>query len=388
MKRSNLLKILLVLLLIKAALFLIGATAVSILPFSNEGYRNNFHYPENENKNVLPFKTWDAQHYLYLSERGYNTGQESNRFSPLYPLLIFLVSKTGMPTLWSAYILSTVFSLLSALLIFLLAKKIFAKDSVGYFSVIFLFSFPSAFFLSLPYTESLFLFLSMAVFYFLEDRKYVPLFIASLLLPLTRPTGIFIIVPIFIYLVTKKIKVNKIFLPTFNKKIALKFSFHYLLLLAPLVGALAYFLLMKYFLGDSLAGIKGLSMLSTWNIANVIDPFGLLRGFLSGPYVLHGFQSSIIDKMFFVFFLAALPFVYRLMPRHYFYFTLAIGLVPLFGSFTSYTRYLLPAFPIFIMLAYHLSEERKIAFRYSLIFAFISLQTLFFIMHILNYWAA
>lgn len=388
MKRNKIFKILVFVLLTKAVLLFVGATAVSSLPFSKDGYNNNFHYPENENKNILPFKTWDAQHYLYLSEKGYSVGQESNRFSPLYPFLIFLTSKIGIATIWASYLLSTVFSFFSAVLLFLLAKKIFAKDSIGYLSVFLFLSFPSAFFLALPYTESLFLFLSLLVFYFLEEKKYVPSFIAGFLLPLTRPTGVFILVPIFFYLVTTKIKVNKISLPTFNKKIELKFSYLYLLLLSPIFGVAAYFLLMTYLLQDPLAGVKGLSSLSTWNLANVLDPFGLLKSFLSGPYVLHAFQSSIIDKMFFILFLIVLPFVYRLLPRHYFYYALAIGLVPLFGSFTSYTRYLLPAFPVFLTLAYHLSSDKKIVARYSAIFAFATLQTLFFVMHILNYWAA
>lgn len=385
MKRNNFIFLVAIFFGLKIIMLFTGAIAFSQLPYSQEGYKNNFHFPENEPKYITAFKTWDAQHYLFLSEAGYQKDQESNRFFPLYPLLINIISRIGLSNLLSSYLLSSFFSFGCIFLLFSLTKKIFADESIAFSSVFLFLAFPSAFFLSLPYTESLFIFLSLLFFYLLEKNKKLASFAASFLMPLTRPTGIFIEVPIFFFALYQKKK--KLQIPTFNRKISFAFPASLFGLLFPLAGIIVYFLIMAYFLGDISIGIKGLNSQSSWNIANVFDPFSLLKNLVSPPYILHSFQKSVLDRIFFIFFLGMLPLVWKKLPRHYFYYTLVTGMVPIFGSFTSYTRYLLPAFPIFMALSFYLRGKLG-NFYYLTLFMFLFLQALLFVMHILNYWAA
>ena len=373
---------------VKLALLLTGAFAFSYLPFAKTIYQSNFHYPTKESSYLLPFKTWDGAHYLYLAQKGYNTGQESNRFFPLYPALIVLVNFILHNVLVAAYFVSTLISLGCAILLYLLTLHLTKKREVAILSVVFLMSFPSAFFLSLVYSEGLYLFLSLLFFYLMEKNSIRLSLIPAILLPLTRPTGIFILFPMFFFILSKKKNKRQFKIPTFNRPIHVNFSPLYLMLCAPFLGVLIYFILMYIFLGNAFGGITGLSQVSNWNIVNILDPLSLLKTMLATHLSLHGFQNSLLDRSFFVLFVISLPFLYRKTSKAYFYFTLSLGLVPLFGSFTSYLRYLLPAFPLYILLAEYLLPEKRSLYRYSFIAIFLILQSIFFAMQILNYWVA
>jgi len=387
-RNSKYYQIVLFILLSRIILVIVGVIAFTTFTFSSNSYKYNFHYPENESKYVLPFKTWDAQHYLFIAKKGYSPNNESNRFFPLYPFLINTVSRMGIPLLVSAYGLSMIFSLGSAVVLYKLVMRLFDNAQTATYSVVALFIYPVSFFLSLPYTESIFLFISILFFYFLETKKLPLAFLMSLLLPLTRPTGVFIILPLFLYILRMKKKSYGLSIPTFNKPLLFSLSPIYLCIGFPVIGVMLYFLIMNYYLGSPFSGISGLNSISSWNLFGVIDPLSVAKNLFLTKVSLHGFNDSIIDRLFFIFFMVMLPLVYKKMPRHYFFYTLVVGLVPLFGSFTSYTRYLLPAFPIFIVLAILLQGKNKEYFRVILIFSCALMQSLFFIMHILNYWVA
>jgi len=353
-RNSKYYQIVLFILLSRIILVIVGVIAFTTFTFSSNSYKYNFHYPENESKYVLPFKTWDAQHYLFIAKKGYSPNNESNRFFPLYPFLINTVSRMGIPLLVSAYGLSMIFSLGSAVVLYKLVMRLFDNAQTATYSVVALFIYPVSFFLSLPYTA----------------------------------TGVFIILPLFLYILRMKKKSYGLSIPTFNKPLLFSLSPIYLCIGFPVIGVMLYFLIMNYYLGSPFSGISGLNSISSWNLFGVIDPLSVAKNLFLTKVSLHGFNDSIIDRLFFIFFMVMLPLVYKKMPRHYFFYTLVVGLVPLFGSFTSYTRYLLPAFPIFIVLAILLQGKNKEYFRVILIFSCALMQSLFFIMHILNYWVA
>lgn len=372
--------------LVKLILLLVGFVSYSNFPFSEINYTQNFHYPNHESNYIKPFKTWDAQHYLFLSEKGYTVGNESNRFFPLFPILISVVSFFLKNTLVSSYILVTVLSIISLILLYKLTQKLFPKKNIYWTTLLFLLSFPTAFYLSLPYSESLFLFLALAFFYTIETKKRLLSFAISFLLPLSRPTGILIIVPIFYKVVKSSYKTLRI--QTFNNPIKITFPRESLYLLGPMLGLLFYLFLNRILLGEFNAGISGISSIASWNLVNLFDPGSLIKNLLNTNLSIHGFQNSLIDRLFFVSFLVFLPAVYKKLPKQYFYYTLAIGLVPLLGSFTSYMRYILPAFPIFITLALLFSDSRMRFLKYIVLFIFFVFQMVLFSLHILNYWVS
>lgn len=387
-RNNTFFQLVLFIIFLKFALLATGLVAYNTLIFSDKNYKANFNHPQNEKKHLIPLKTWDAQHYLYLAEKGYVKNSESNRFFPLYPLAIKAASFLTQNILVASYILSLIFSIGSGILLYKISILHFKIKEIATLSTVLLFVFPSAFFLSLPYTESLFLFLSLLFFYSLEIKKIKYTLLCSILLPLTRPTGILIIIPLFVYFFMYTKNLIQFKLPTFNKPIRFNVNTNYLFLLFPLFGILIYLLFQYLIQGNPTAGLEGHTFVSNWNVANLVDPGSMIRNLIGTKMSIHGFENSLIDRIFFVLFLCFLPYVYKTVPRHYFYFTLALGLIPLLGSFTSFTRYLLPAFPIFLCLAKLLYHPNRAFIKYSVLFLFFALQIVFFIMHILNYWVA
>lgn len=106
---------------------------------------------------------WDALNYLKLAEYGYNATGEMRPlmvFYPLYPWLISLVTRLSGDYLVSAFLISTVASIVAGLLLFrLIAIDYSAKLAER--TVWFLFIFPTSYFLHIGYTEGLFLMLAL-----------------------------------------------------------------------------------------------------------------------------------------------------------------------------------------------------------------------------------
>lgn len=108
---------------------------------------------------------WDAPHYLFLAEYGYpSLGQERVLlvFFPLLPWLVRVLAPLSGGYLAAALCVSTVCSLVLALLL----RRLVALDSedLSETTVVFMFAFPTAYFLHIGYTESLFLALTLGAF--------------------------------------------------------------------------------------------------------------------------------------------------------------------------------------------------------------------------------
>ena len=104
------------------------------------------------------FDHWDAPHYVDIAKNWYvNTGDPANFivFFPLYPILIKLFTVDLNYINLSALIVSNVSSLIAFLYLYKLAKLEF-NEGIAVKTVLFLSVFPTAYFLSAPYTEGLF----------------------------------------------------------------------------------------------------------------------------------------------------------------------------------------------------------------------------------------
>src|SRR5581483_5936792 len=65
----------------KVAVLLVIFLAYNLLPFFTAEFQVNFVDPNHPDVSLATaFSTWDAQHYLYLSESGYHAGQMSDAF--------------------------------------------------------------------------------------------------------------------------------------------------------------------------------------------------------------------------------------------------------------------------------------------------------------------
>lgn len=138
---------------------------------------------------------WDANHYLDIAKSGYQTnGTEALFivFYPLYPLVVKIVSLIFNDFVLSGILVSLVFCFAAAILLYELTLLDF-KRSVAVKAVWFLNIYPTTYFLNSPYTESLFLTVSLATLYFFRQEKFFKTGIFGALSTATRINGLLLL---------------------------------------------------------------------------------------------------------------------------------------------------------------------------------------------------
>lgn len=372
----------------KVCIFLLIFLSFQFFPFNTAYYLPNFIYPKGESVSFkTAYKTWDAQHFLFLSEKGYRGGNDSNAFSPLYPLSISVLHAITRNSFLSGLVVSNICSLIGLYLFYVLASKWFTKK-IAYKSLLLLISFPTSFFFSLIYSEALFFLCIMLFFLFLTQKR---LFLASLmafLIPTVRLIGIFICIPFLTWYI---FELHNFTLYDEVKEITQKlFKKEALFVVSPLLGLGIVMVFMFFSTGNALAQFDAQKQfISQYSLLSLLNPFSVFRSFFNFPLTLHGFTNSLFDRVFFLGFLSVMIFMIKRVSITFFVFSIVFGIFPVFGgSFMSYMRYIAVIFPLFIVLA-KMIEEKKYAFlEFPLFFIFTILQTLFVIMHSLNYWVA
>jgi hypothetical protein len=374
--RSESRRVLLPLVAYKAFLLALVPASLLLLPglFNADNYRDNFHWPAEARPTVATaFAAWDSQHFLYLSLEGYQRRPPReapfNAFYPLWPALIRLCSgSTPQSHLIAALVLS---NLLSLAALFLFHQLVLTRHgpAAAHAALLLLLSFPSAFYLSLPYSESLFLLLAVLLFLFLDAGHARGVALAAFLAALTRAPGLFLALPIAAHLIwTRERRPSRL-----------------LLCCAPMLGFLCYLAVMQVATGDALTGFK---VYGYYAVDRVRDWESLLRA-LSPPsgLAIHGFGDSALDRALFVLLLAALPLIARLGPA-YLVYALAVGVMPApANSFTSFNRYLLVVFPLFVALGVFFESERRRAWGAALGAVFFGLQIMLLVRHVNFLWA-
>lgn len=139
-------EIILLVLAFKALVFLFAILSLSTLFDRNIGWQEMWN-------------RWDAVHYLSIAENGYSaTGDQrfSIVFYPLYPWLVRLTAIVARNYSVAAFFVSGVASIAAGLLLRRLTQ-LDHSSAVARATVWFLLIFPSAYFLHIAYTESLFL---------------------------------------------------------------------------------------------------------------------------------------------------------------------------------------------------------------------------------------
>lgn len=403
----------------KLGVLLIIVLAYRSFPFNLAAYYGNMHYPVIGRISLATaFKTWDAQHYLYLSRAWYAPRRPSDAFFPLLPVLIAAVAAVVRDPLIAGLLASNVASGLAVYYLYLLGMLLYRDRATAETAVLLLVVFPTAFFLCLVYSESLFLLLAVTFFYNLYRQRYGACAVAAFLLPLVRPTGIFILIPCLMHhwlarhvlpgeageariagggppmrrvqrFLSRPVRERRYLLPAQNPSPG--GALH---LAAPLAGYALYLVLMYTSTGDPFTGIREASrFVSAWHVANALHPaifIGNLFYPLTHAHVaIDSFTYSPLDRIFFVLFLIGLPVVYAQTDLVLFSFYVLTGCVPVFGPFMSYMRYLMPAFPLYLAFARLLASRGPAR---PLVVPWVALSAVACIVllarHALNYWVA
>lgn len=361
--------------ILKLSILVLIALGHFFLPFNLANYQINFNYPAGEIPNFwTAFKTWDGQHYLFLADKGYSAGQMSNAFYPLLPLLLWIVGIFFMGDISvGGIVLSNGLALLAIAYLYRLTAKLHGPK-IAFLSSLLLLAFPTGFYSGLIYSESLFLVLATSLFYFLNQKKAVPAAICAFLLPLTRPTGILVLLPALFYLFAGKKRDG--FLET--RKLVVPLAF--------MGGFVLYLGLMKAFTGDAFAGFAAQGMFALNNsAANLLHPLDwFLRNFIQVDLSFNDPRTSLLNRACFLGVLAVLWVSRKSLSNPLWVYSLALGIIPaLSGDLVSYIRFASVLFPLFLFLAVKLGEKAKY---YAV--AGLVLQGLLVLAHSLNYWVA
>lgn len=152
-------------------------------------------------------------------------------------------------------------------------------------------------------------------------------------MPLTRPVGVFCVVPLAWHLWTCGRRSR------------------WFWLLAPLAGWGAYFAAMGAMTGNAWEGFAAQRKYwPTNSAAHLLDPVGTLGAFLDVQGV-HQFYGSLLDRMSFAAFLAGLSFWWR-RDKEWWLWAVMLGVLPgILAWFAAYLRYAAMAFPAAVALA-------------------------------------
>ena len=300
--------------------------------------------PTHVSPTVLPFTNmwsrWDAGWYLDIAQHGYKftVGTRSNRaFFPVYPMLmraarVILHSRT--PATWcrSGILVSNAALLVTLLYVFALAKHEF-DEATARRAVLYLLVFPTTFFFSAVYSESVFLALTVAAFYHARKGQWWLAGALACFATLSRPPGVVIAVALGTeYLLQcggdwRRVRANA--MAVFFAPIAL-------------LGFLSF---LRYTEGSATSivqaqGAWGLHLQMPWR---TLAPF-----FHRGMEI----RGTVIDLGFTVFFAAlTVATAFRLRLSYVTFAFAYLVFITLWGSLESMPRYGLGLFPALLLLA-------------------------------------
>lgn len=310
---------------------------------------------DNYLNNPYPYAwlNFDGEHYLSIAQRGYQP--LTHFFFPMYPLLIFLLNGLVGGSINNLPYIGLLVSYVSLIFALYGLAKIIDLDFAISDRLVLLFAmllFPTAFYFASFYTESLFLALSVWSFYFARKKKWILASFFCFLSTATRITGLALLLVLLIEVLRSKEK--------FNVKQFLG------ILIAPL-GIVGYMLYLFLYFGDPFLFAKNLG-----------EVFGEQRAgiFVLFPQIFYRYVFKIIPSLDFDYW----PFVYTVFLEIFSAVFFILGVFLLFiqkkyiyalyagfifllstfsGSFSSLPRYVLSAFPVFIVYSLYISKVNR-----------------------------
>ncbi|MCL2173013.1 MAG: glycosyltransferase family 39 protein [Candidatus Bathyarchaeota archaeon] len=299
------------------------------------------------------FNHWDAPHYVDIAKNWYESNPTLDAYNfivffPLYPILIRLCTIGLNYINYSALIVSNICSTIVCLYIYKLAKHEFNKN-VAIKAVLFLSIFPTAYFFSAPYTESLFFALTIASFYYARQSKWKLAGTLGLFASLTRLAGLLLLPVLLVeYYHQKEWK---------PKKTDLNIAWIFL----ALAGFLTYLVIDNQVTGDPFTFMS----IEATHWFNRLDPIaGLTNAYncitsYSYPDII---TCGIAPIAFAVFGLLMISLIIwkRAPPSYITYMFLSWALAVSTSWWISVPRYIMAMFPMFILLG-ALTNNKKVA---------------------------
>ena len=338
---------------IKLAILIVIAAKVLVLAIGYAVTALNSGPPAPLDILAQTFSRWDAPHYVDIANNWYvNSGDQANFivFFPLYPILIRLTTFNFAYANLSALAISNISSLIAFFYLYKLAKLEFNSE-VAVKAVLFLSVFPTAYFLSVPYTEGLFFATVIASIYYARLGKWHFAGLMGLFASLTRMAGLLLLPVLLVeYFHQRGWKPRK-------------FGFNVSWVFLVLTGFLIYLGINFQVTGNPLTFMTVES--AHWN--NRLDPWtGLTQAWSWAWNADYPGNITIgaIPLFFAVFGLAAVGIAVwrRLRPSYIVYMFLSWGLAVSTSWWVSVPRYVMAMFPMFILFgALSKNKEATIA---------------------------
>lgn len=321
----------------RIALTLIGVVAHS---FTESGYGKQFSWSRYQWLDL--WGVWDSFWYMDIAQNGYSMAgsipsspnQTNFPFFPLYPLMMrFFGNIAGGEYFLAGLFISNVCLLLACCLLYgLVAQE--ADRKTARLSVKYLFLFPASFIFSGVFTESLYLCLTLLCFYLAKRQNWWLAGAAGALLSATRTLGVLIVLPLlFEYLRSIDFK---------PRRIGLNSLF---LLLVPL--GLVGFSLYSYRMTGDFLYFK--TNQAAWGRELLNPAVVLWRALRQGS--AEAAARPLLEAGFTLVSLLLLTLGYRRIGFAYWLLGMYSILIPLTAGIDSMARYVLPIFPLYIVLA-------------------------------------
>lgn len=141
---------------------------------------------------------WDSGWYAAVIQHGYtvNPGENSVAFFPLFPLLVRLaIGPFSLRWMYLAGVMVVNLALVFALVAIWLYAESYGGRSLARRTIFLLAIFPTSFFFSVAYSESLFLLVTAWTLLALRNSRFAAAGAAGFLAALTRPPGIYVGIP-------------------------------------------------------------------------------------------------------------------------------------------------------------------------------------------------
>ncbi len=310
---------------------------------------------------------WDSYWLLDIVKNGYYLrGEDAIAnvvFFPFYPLLVKIGSYIMGNEIRAGWLVSVGSLFLAMVFLTKLVREFYPKIK-SLEVLIFLLIFPTAYFFNTVYTESLFLFLSIATIYYAKKKNFSAVVVYGILAALTRITGILLFIPLFWYILEQE-----------NFKIKKILSWRNTYILAIPTGTALFFAYHYLAFGDGLLFFR---MESLWGRSFEIN---IVHFIANTPVAI---TNLILDGGFVVFALVVTVLVWRKIDRGlslYMLATIAVAIST--GTLMSIGRYILVLFPIYMLAA----SIKNIYVKLAWLLLSCMLFTLYTILFVNHYWA-
>lgn len=313
---------------------------------------------------IWSFGNFDGVHYLGIAKDAY-AYQYTQAFFPLYPILIKMGSYLTLGNfVISALLISNIAFLAGLYLFHKLVSKTHGKTTANW-SVVFLLAFPTSFFFGSVYTEGLFFLMIISFFYLSYLGKNTQAAIVGSFASATRLVGIFL---------------ASAFLAKKSKNVIFP--------LIVISGFLVYVVYLKiefnnplYFLNSQTIFGQGRETDQIILLPQVIWRYFKILTTTSGLALLTA-SFELISTVLAIFVLAI--GLRKVKPEWMIFSIFSILTPTLTGTLTSMPRYILVAFPIFIILA----EVKSTSIKLMLTALFLGMLILATALFTQGYWLA